>query len=413
MSMFKKLVYIWNMNNNLKYLMRGTIFSIASLFITGSIIQAFMLEKNIKEKSVAYYVSALQIVQVSVMLLISPVVDRFKNIIKLKSVLILFQVTYTALLAFIAVSPWMKSETKYAFILIGGIIISVVQAVNNIIYYKVPYLILDLNDYGHLNGKVGILSGIIGALFSALLSYLTGIFNYNKVMFVMFIIASAAIILTFLTVISYKPINELERKGTKDQKKNINIFKYKPFYILLLPNLLRGFAAGIFGTAMTIGFYVGVTDKSSGSTMALVLQIATLVSSYVYTITSKRKLDDKILLISSIMMTISISFMLVGGNLTVFYVMYLIASFFINIVNNAVPTAVVKIVDYDHIGQYTTWRMLCHTLGGAVASAVAMSMIDLLGGILTMVIAALCQLISGSVYYIYIQILKKQNKYIN
>ena len=75
--MFKKLVYIWNMNNNLKYLMRGTIFSIASLFITGSIIQAFMLENGIDAKSVAYYVSALQIVQVSVMLLISPVVDRF------------------------------------------------------------------------------------------------------------------------------------------------------------------------------------------------------------------------------------------------------------------------------------------------------------------------------------------------
>lgn len=409
--MFKKLYYIWNQNNNLKYLMRGMLYSVPTLLMTGSIIQAFMLENGVSEKQVTYYGSVLQIVQVSVMLIASTFVDRLRNIIKIKGFIFLFQVSYAVLLAIICVASGLSADYKYSLILIGGIVINLILAINNIIAYKVPFQIMNINDYGHLNGKIGILSGVLGASVSALLSYLTSLFNYNGVMFVMYIISALFLIATGLVVLSYKPINNFEN-DKKEKKKDINIFKYKPFYILFIPNLLRGFAAGVFGTAMAVAYYVGIAEKSSGSTLALVLQVATLISSYIFTILSKKKLDDSMILYSSIIMALSMGLMLVGGNLTVFYISYCVASFFINIINNAVPTAVMRIVDYDHIGQYTTWRMLCHTLGGAVASAVVIGMIEIFGGILTLVISALCQLISGVVYYIYIQILKKQNKYL-
>ena len=410
--MFKKLHHIWNYNNNLKYLMRGVLYSVPSLFMTGSIIQAFMLENGVSEKSVAFYVSVLQIVQVAVMLVASSFVDRLKNIIKIKGFIFLFQVSYAVLLAVISLVSGMSADYKYSLILIGGIIINLIQAINNIIAYKVPFQIMNINDYGHLNGKIGIVSGILGAAVSALLSYLTSHFNYNGVMFIMYIISAIFLVATGLVVLSYKPLSFVNEEAKKEEKKDINIFKYKPFYILFIPNLLRGFASGIFGTAMAVAYYVGIAEKSSGSTLALVLQIATLVSSYLFTVLSKKKLDDSMILYASLIMALSMGLMLVGGNLTVFYICYCAASFFINIINNAVPTAVMRIVDYDHIGQYTTWRMLCHTLGGAVASAVVIGMIDIFGGILTLVISALCQLISGVVYYIYIQILKKQNKYL-
>ena len=96
--MFKKLAYLWNNGNNLKYLTRGVIGSMAAIFINGSILQAFMLENGISEKNVAFFVSILQVVQVSVMLLVSPIVDKFKNIVKICGCVDLSLVAYSLLL---------------------------------------------------------------------------------------------------------------------------------------------------------------------------------------------------------------------------------------------------------------------------------------------------------------------------
>ena len=67
-------------NNNSKYLVQSIAYSTALLMIAGSVIQAFLLENGLGEHMVTSYLSVVQIVQVSVMLVVSLVIDKIKKI---------------------------------------------------------------------------------------------------------------------------------------------------------------------------------------------------------------------------------------------------------------------------------------------------------------------------------------------
>ena len=125
MYFIEKLKHYWVSSNNLKYLSVGLLTSVANLFLSGSILQSFMLKNGISEKNVAFFMSALQIVQVSVMLCMSPVVDRIKRIIKVNASVNLSVAVYALLLAAISVLSGFSPDVKYSMVLIGGIAVNV------------------------------------------------------------------------------------------------------------------------------------------------------------------------------------------------------------------------------------------------------------------------------------------------
>ena len=67
-------------------------YNTAILMIAGSVIQAFLLENGINEVLVTSYLSVVQIVQVSVMLVVSLLIDRVKKIVRLCAYTMLFQI---------------------------------------------------------------------------------------------------------------------------------------------------------------------------------------------------------------------------------------------------------------------------------------------------------------------------------
>ena len=79
---------------------------------------------------------------------------------------------------------------------------------------------------------------------------------------------------------------------------------------------------------------------------------------------------------------------------------------FYNVVNYAVPAAVVKFVDYDVAGQYNAGRMILHTLGISLAGFVCVAMFELFGPLLTLIFSGCCQLFSGLGYYMFLKKLK-------
>ena len=68
--------------NHNKYLLQSTLYSTANMMIAGSVIQAFLLESGVAESIVTWYLSLVQIIQVSVMMCLSLVIDRIKKIVK-------------------------------------------------------------------------------------------------------------------------------------------------------------------------------------------------------------------------------------------------------------------------------------------------------------------------------------------
>ena len=394
-------------NNNSKYLIQSIAYSTALLMIAGSVIQAFLLENGLSERMVTSYLSVVQIVQVSVMLVVSLVIDRIKNILRVFAWAMVLQLGLFLSLIFLCIFSGVDITLKYVLVFSTGIITNVIQAIYNIVCYKAPYHIIDMTHFAKITGKLGVITGITGIVVSAVMSFMTGAMDYNTAMLCFFVFGSVCMLASFFLTLSYKPVIPKTHHSHGETKK-VSLLKYRPFYILIFPNLARGFCTGILSVSMTIGFSVGITNKSSGAVLTLILQIATVVSCFIYTFIAKKNNDGIIILIASALLSLSMPAMLIGRSLALFYVMYFLANFFISFINNSVPVAVTKFVDYEYIGQYSSWRMLLHTSGVALSNALVTPLFSALGGVGLMIFAVTLQLFSGVSYYLF---LKKCNFY--
>lgn len=389
-------------NNNTKYLIQSSMFSTALLMIAGSVIQAFLLENGLGEGVVTSYLSIVQMVQVSVMLVLSLVIDKIKNVIRVYAWSQILQLSLFLSLAFLCVAGNVDITFKYILVFSTGIITNIIQAVYNVVCYKSPFHIIDMTNFAKISGILGVVVGISGIIVSAIMSYMTSSMDYNTAMLCFFIFGTLCIVASFFLTVSYTPVIPKTHHSHGEVKK-VSLLKYKPFYLLILPNVTRGFCLGILSVSMTIGFSMGITNKSSGAVLTLILQVATVISCLIYTFIAKKNNDGIIILVSTILLAVSMPAMLIGKSLGVFYVMYFFANFFISFINNAVPVAVTKFVDYEYIGQYSSWRMLLHTFGVALSNAVVTPLISTVGTMGLMLIAIVCQLFSGIAYFIFLK----------
>jgi len=388
-------------NNNVNYIIHQAVYSAATLLITNAIIQAFLLECGVSESTVTAYLSIVQVVQVAVIFIFSALIDKIKKIVPLYSYSMLFQIILFAVLVFFCIFPNTPINVKLVFIFSFGILNNMIQAVFNVVALKASYFFLDMNKIGTITGNAGTVCGIVGVAFSTVLSALTVCFDYYKTMLVFFLAGIAMVVYSFVLTTRLKTHDPELPKKDQQPKKSLNLFTYKPFYLLVIPNILRGFNAGILITAMTIGYSLSITDKNSGAILTLVLQIAQIIGCFIYSKIASPAKDSKNTLLSSILLLIAMPCMLLGHNIIIFYLMYFFSNIFISFINYAIPCVVIKIVDFEYIGQYSSWRMLFHTAGIALSSAVAIDLVNLLGGVGTMILSASFQVISAAAYYLY------------
>ena len=394
------------MNNNIKYYIQQTAASVVTLLVTNSMIQAYLLQSGIQEEKVALYLTIMQIVNASVTFLLTFFSDRIKDVLKLYSYLTLSQSVLLATLVFFCINQNASADVKFFSILAAGCISNIMVGISGVLGYKIPYHIINIEDYGAVSGKCGILVGIVGTLMSLIISFFQARFDYFSTMFYFLLFGAAMMVIAFITVRSFKPLPIAPNSQRIRNKSHINILKYKPFYILLVPNLLRAYCEGIIFAGVTVGSLLGITNASSGAVITTITQTATLLGCLIFTLIVSRIRLGKIMLFSSIFMLVAGPIMLTG-NTTLFYIMYFIVYIFDIFIQYAVPVAVTKIVDYNAIGQYTTFRMLFHTLGLVIANATVIPLVKTIGGPLTMLLATLGMLVLGIVYYAYMKKIKR------
>lgn len=397
------------MNNKTKYIFQYSIHSVATLMVTFSIIQAFMLQCGIPEESVTAYQGLIMIVNAGATLLLTSFIDRIKNVVKVYSYAILAQLLLVGTLIFFCLpfAQPIDAMTKFRVILAAGCITNITVAISGVLAYKIPYHIFNIAEYGDVTGKGGMVVGIVGAAVSALLAFFIKKYDYFLVMLCFLIFSAVSFIVTFGIIRSYTPYHGNEVAKKDEETRAINILTYKPFYILLVPNLLRAYSEGVALSAVTIGAFLKITDASSGAVMTTLAQIATLLGCFIFVVALKKISVGKLLLISSIGVAICMPLMYASGKLIPFYVLYFFVYFFVIIIQYAIPFAVTKIVDYDAIGQYTTSRMLLHTLGQALANFSVLWLIGKIGSIPTIILSVSGQVVCGLVYYLYLVKLKK------
>lgn len=390
--------------NTLIYYLQYASYNIAIVLATGTVIQTFMLECGISNERVSVYVSALQIIQTVMMLLVSKVSENIKNIRKGVAVTLSAYIPFFAVLLFLCIKNDFTPNTNYIIIFAVSILLNLFLGVYNIIFYKLPYEVMDIRNYGRVSGQGGVIAGLVCMAFSALLTFFSGKFSYFGTMAGFFAVGIVAAVWIVFANTLYKPM-----KNEKSEEKNekINIFKYKPFYQLIVPNFMRGFSLGIFNLITVIGYSCKIIDSSSSGVIATVMQIATLVSCQSYAILVRKCKNGKLILVASVIFCIATPLMTFFGAKSLFYVFYFIAYFFVNYVAYAVPVLVATHIEYSVLSQYTAWRMALFTLGTAIGSAVVPFLLNTIGSTGTLIVSGITILPCGIGYYLFERKCKK------
>ncbi len=387
------------MRNEYKYYIHLTLWSIVLMFTNGAVLQTFLLENGIPEHSINIFISCMQIIQIFTMLCISERIDRAKNIISLSAFGHFLDIPIICLLVFMCFVPDLSVSIKLVMLFVAGVIHNISIGACNILTYKLPYHIISLNKYAKVTSVSGVITGISTLLFSVLLSYLWDGFGYIDSMRYIYIATLIVLGIYIITTKSLKRIDDNNIEQASENKK-INLFKYKPFYKLILPNLLRGFCLGIIGMTVTIGYYHERIDVSSASFLVVITNFTTILGCLLYRKIAGWSIEKEIVLISSIVCVVTMPLMITGNSAGSFLVFYGISYFCINLINYAIPVALTRIVDYNVIGQYSAWRMLLTTFGTAMAGFVCIGMFEVFGGVTAMLLVGTAQLLSGVGYYV-------------
>lgn len=379
------------MNQKTKYYINSVLWTLVSTVITGAMFQTFLLEKGIDENRVGQIVSLMQFVQMAVIMIFSKFIDAVKNVIR---------VTAASHLLYLPLFPVMAvlcftAKSGFPLLVTAAVVACIGAGFYNVLAYKIPYHIMDMKDYGVWTGGSSVVSAIFMLALTAALSAAQKHFGYFSAMRVFFPLATAGILLFVWMTASYKKV---DYPAPANEQKKVPLLKYRPFTVLILPNFIRGFCAGIVAMAVTVGYAGGQLNADSAGVLLVITQTVGIPANLLYTRHTGR--EPTILLLGSVGLFGAVS--LIGlFHTTGFLICYAAAYFCLCLINVAVPVLVARIVDYRIVGQYNSWRILLNTAGIFAASLVCMPIVNTMGTTAVWMIAGAMQLVSGFVYYIY------------
>lgn len=387
------------MGNKIKYYAHQVLSSLIVLLTSGAVLQTFLIEFGLSEQRVNVYSSVMQIFQVATILFFSKIADRAKNIIKMSALMRFFEIPLVVLLFALCFFTDMNPTLAIVLIFALGFLYNFSMGSRSVVDYKLPYNIIDIKDYGKITAFAGILIGIFSVVFSLALKFFQSKTEYFFSMKIVFIIAALMIFVYFVVTWLMKQTHKMP---PLKKKQKTNIFKYKPYTHLIIPNLARGFSGGVVGLAVTIGYFTGVIDKSSSGYIVIITSAMTVLGCLVYSFLSK-KVDDGILhIVLGISMAVLLPLLCLGG--TYFFLAAYTVIFFVKtIIDYAVPVTLTKVIDYRIAGQFSAWRMLLHTLGTSLSGFVCIPLFNLIGVTPTMIVAGLLMLVCGVGYFLFLR----------
>lgn len=396
------------MDNTRKFYIHSVLWNLIFLMTSGSIVQSFLLEKGFTEEMVNIFISVMQIIQVIVILSFSQKADSLRNVIRSTAITHLLDIPLLLFLFLLCFVPVEQNTVWYILLLTAGGIYSISVGIFNVLSYRLPYHIIDIRNYGKISAAAGVLIGIVCTLFSAVLTLFQ-----NKVGFITAI--KSAYLITFIMLFFFVIITAslkdtyTETKTSSAVSRKIRLLTYKPFSFLILPNLLRGFCAGMIGMAVTTGYYTKLIDADTVGIIILITNAASIIGCMAYYAAVERFSSKIILLVTSIVIGLALPAMVWHQNTTEFLIFYAVTSFFLIILNNAVPVTVTQIIDYDVAGQYNGGRILLNTLGTSAAGFVCVALFRRIGVLPTLLLSGSAQILSGIGYYLYLKGVNKKS----
>ena len=394
------------MSNIKKHVLYTALYNTGFMFCSGAIIQTFLLQAGFTAQEVYAFNSLIQIAQVIMMIAMTFLSGRIKNVklVTALSYLSLSVLTLTFLLGAINPNLFGKAYVIAVFVIAGISYMGV--GLYTILSYCLPYYIIDMKEYGKMTGLGVLLSGASSFALSFVYTFAVSKFDYMKSMICFFILTLICFVLTTVICLSLK---EIENRGEKTETKKedlIAIFKNKSTYILLFPNFARGIAAGIIGVITVIAFSNNIVNEQTSSYINIAMQIAMFAGNALYVMLYKKIPPRTLMLISTVGILVFLPLCMRGG-LIWFLITFFIAYLFRMVIDTSIPVVVTEIIPKNQIGAYTSIRMLIFTAAQAVATLIISPLLEIIGHTGILIFAGAMQFICGFAYW---QVAKSTSK---
>ncbi len=393
-------------NIKINYLI-SALFNVLSLVITGGIIQSFLLENGVDARRVSVFVSAMQVSEVGAMVLLAPFFEKEENLFRLGSIFYLFMLPVTAAITVISLVRGFSVDARFWIMMATGFITYMGIGLASMNGYKLPYKIFDINDYGRICAVAGMITGVISIVSSAVLTRAIEAGDYHSTMAAVGVLCSFIILFCSWLWLKFREVDVNADRMQKTGRK-IRLLSYRPFTLLILPNIFRGLGTGAFNLFTAVGYHMGLIDSVTAGLMVTLGNIAMFLTYFVYRRLALKRIDAELILVSSTALFLLMPMAFVGNNVKVFLIVYALAFFFKVMLEMLCPVAIVPIVDYEIMSQYTAWRVALCLLGIAVAGVITIPLIDRFGVILTMAGYGLLLFAGGLISLVVIRKLLKE-----
>ena len=403
-----------SLNNYSKLYLRESLLSVALMFYNGNYIIMFLVNAGVTNAGIGIFNSISSFVSLGSMFLCGLIGDKIKDIRKTVTISIASLSIFYLLMIYFSIVHCGPNIVLIATILIHAIT-SFIFGFRNVLDYKLVYLITDIRRYARVTAVSGLMIGIVGVAAGFIISLIIDNLPYYPVMIGFFVMGLVLIAIVCSLNQSFKidhtQSHDEAPKAVKASKNSDNgflgVLRSRHFYVLAIPNLIRGISTGLLGLVLVIGIQDLAMNATDSSILNTVGMASSFAGSLIFSYLSDKASARVLCLISSIIVMITIPFSIVGGKLW-FYVLYFLGISARYIVDGTIPVMVTQIVPYEQMGAYTSLRMMLMTGGSSLASLVGGLLIGNIPSFLLFTIAAGMLLICVVVYYLYAGICLKK-----
>ncbi len=396
-----------SLNNYSKLYLRDSLLSIAMMFYSGNYIIMFLVNAGVTSAGIGIFNSIGSFVSLGSMFLCGLIGDKLKDIRKTITISFASLSVFYLVMIYFSIVHFGPNVVLITTILLHAVT-SFVYGFRNVLEYKLVYLITDIRRYARVTAVTGLITGIVGVSAGFVISLIIDNVPYYPAMTGFFILGLLLIVIICLInqsfVIQRKHHDDDAPKAVKASKDRENgflgVLRSRHFYVLAIPNLIRGISTGLLGLVLVIGIEELAMNATDSSILNTVGMASTFAGNLVFSYLSDKVSARTLCLVSASIVMITIPFSIVNGKLW-FYALYFVGISARYIVDGTIPVMVTQIVPYEQMGAYTSLRMMLMTGGSSIASLVGGLLIGNISSFLLFAIAAGMLLICVVVYYLY------------
>ena len=395
-------------SNEIKYYLRGVAGIFAGLGICGGALTAFYGQLGFSNAQIASFSSIGSIMQILVYIASIFLADRFRKVKEWIAWLSLSSVFPCLALLPFCFTDTPDTASAYYLYLGATCLNNLLAGLSGLLMYRLPYLIIDMKDFARLENINCIISNIFSIGSKLLLTVLTAVFVLNQIMIGSMLLGMVFSVIYTVLVLSMKidpslensnaPAGETVSKPAR-QPFSLEKLKMKEISYFHIPNFLRGVSSAAISMSTVVCMNEISSDATVLSALSAFIAVASIIASALYQAMRKKITTVKLYVTSSVVMAVFLPLMLVGKNLTVFFVCFCLAYLGYIIISTAGAVYATEIVGYHDIGTYSAIRLIAIMAGTALASQLIGTGMDYIPAIVIMGVCGLCQLVSGLMYH--------------